>query len=261
VNLIIVVPAYNEEENIGIFLDRMQTLPEHLRLRQVIVVDDGSVDNTRAIALSYGDKLPVSVESHPGNQGVGQAFRTGFAAALKVAQPLDVIITIEADNTGDLGILPEMVRLVGDGMDLVLASCYAPGGGVEGSNWVRLFLSKAANLILKIAFPRPKVATYSSFYRAYRPEILRRAMTHYDDDFIEEAGFVCMVEVLIKISRLTDRITEVPMVLSIDNRIGNSKMRVFKTMMSYFRFIMRDFASRRKVGHVKFVEVETEVPR
>jgi dolichol-phosphate mannosyltransferase len=258
-NLIIVVPAYNEEENIGIFLDRIQTLPEDLSLRQIIVIDDGSVDDTRSIALSYADKLPVSVESHNGNQGVGQAFCTGFAAALKIAQPYDVIVTIEADNTGDLGILPEMIRQISRGNDLVLASCYASGGGVRGSNWSRMFLSKAANLLLKIAFPKLKVATYSSFYRAYRSEILRQAMIHYGDDLIEEPGFVCMVEILIKMSRLTHRIVEVPMVLSIDERIGNSKMRVFRTMMSYFRFIVRDFLSRRRIEKIELAKVETKM--
>lgn len=256
-NLVVVVPAYNEEDNIGTFLDRIQTLPEHLHLQRIIVVDDGSVDNTRVIALSYADRLPVRVQSHQRNQGVGQAFRTGFAAALEVAQPLDVIVTIEADNTGDLGILPEMVRQIGDGSDLVLASCYASGGGIQGSNWFRMLLSKAANLILKIAFPGPKVATYSSFYRAYRSEILRRAMLHYGDRFIEEPGFVCMVEVLIKISRLTDRITEVPMLLSIDERIGNSKMRVFRTIVGYLRFIVRDFSLRRKSHPKDLMEAET----
>lgn len=255
-NLIIVVPAYNEEDNIGVFLDRIQTLPKHLPLRQIIVVDDGSVDETRVVALSYAGKLPVSVESHEGNQGVGQAFRTGFAAALKIAQPYDVIVTIEADNTGDLGILPEMVRQISQGDDLVLASCYASGGGVRGTNWWRMFLSKAANLILKIAFPKPKVATYSSFYRAYRPEILHRAIEIYGNDFIEEPGFVCMVEVLIKISRLTDRIVEVPMVLSVDERIGSSKMRVIRTIISYFRFIMHDFASSRRTRETGAVKVE-----
>jgi dolichol-phosphate mannosyltransferase len=244
VNLVVVVPAYNEEDNIGIFLDRIQTLPGHLHLRQIIVVDDGSVDKTREIALSYAAQLPVKVVSYDGNQGVGQAFRTGFAASLEVASPDDVIITIEADNTGDLGILPTMIRRIKEGGDLALASCYAPGGGVRGSDWFRIYLSKAANLILKVAYPQLKVATYSSFYRAYRPEILRRALEYYDDHFIEEPGFVCMVEVLVKVNRLTDRISEVPMILSIDERIGRSKMRIFKTIADYLRFITRDVVCR-----------------
>lgn len=238
VEIIFIVPAYNEEANIGTCIERMLALPPQVHVKSVIVVDDGSKDRTKEIALSYRDRIPVTVISHGENQGVGQVFRTGFGAVVKIASPSDVIITIEADNTGDILIVPKMARLIVEGTDLALASCYARGGGVRGTKWFRILLSKSANLLMKFVAPWLKVATYSSFYRAYRPQILTRAMEKYQERFIEEPGFICMVEVLIKISRLTREIREVPMVLSVNERIGPSKMKIMRTAMSYLRFIV-----------------------
>ena len=81
-DLIVVVPAYNEEDNIGIFLDRIQTLPKHLSLRQIIVVDDGSMDKTQAVVLSYADKLPVTMARHQVNQGVNTLIAQGIGGGV-----------------------------------------------------------------------------------------------------------------------------------------------------------------------------------
>ena len=213
--------------------------PEEYR---VVVVDDGSRDNTVDVVRNYTDRMPVTVISHSVNQGVGAAFRTGFEAALLLTNPEDVIVTMEADNTSDLAILPEMVEGVLSGRsDLVLASCYSPGGGIEGTNLWRKFLSWSANLLLVIAFPIRNVKTYSSFYRAYKAGSLRRSIEAYEYRLIEEPGFVCMVEVLIKMHRLGIRISEVPMILRIGLRKGSSKMKILNTIRGYINFIMKDY--------------------
>jgi dolichol-phosphate mannosyltransferase len=90
------------------------------------------------------------------------------------------------------------------------------------------------------------VKTYSSFYRAYRAEVLNAAHEAYEGKLIEEDGFVCMVEVLVKLDRLSLRITEVPMLLKTNMRQGNSKMKVLRTIRGYLSFIARDALFRKK---------------
>jgi dolichol-phosphate mannosyltransferase len=242
---IIAIPAYNEEDNIGSLLERIAVLGHNPAECQVLVVNDGSTDNTVNVVRSFQSRMPVTLLSHETNRGVGQVFRTAFAAALDMAGPEDIVVTMEADNTSDLAILKEMICQVEQGSDVVLASCYAEGGGVEGSNIYRIILSEAANLLLKFCYPIG-VRTYSSFYRAYRAEALRTAYAAYEGKLIEEDGFVCMVEALVKLSRLPLRIAEVPMILKTDARRGNSKMRVVRTIWGYLRFITRDCLFRKR---------------
>ena len=91
--------------------------------------------------------------SHPTNYGVDQTFRTGFRKILKECEPRDIVITMAADNTSNIHIMEKMIAKIGSGDDLVLASCYAKGGGVDGTARFSLFLSTCANGLLKIFFP------------------------------------------------------------------------------------------------------------
>ena len=244
--LTFIIPAYNEDQNIGLLLEKFSVLGIGAEGYHIIVIDDGSHDRTVEVVRSFENRLPITLISHQVNRGVGAVFRTGFENALKKTTPSDVIITMEADNTSDLGILPEMLAKVRSNSDLVLASCYARGGRIEGTNVWRKLLSWGANLILVLAFPIQGVKTYSSFYRAYNAGFLQKAMNTYKEQFIEQPGFVCMVEVLVKMDRINARITEVPLVLKINNRKGASKMRVWRTIRDYLEFIYKDIRNRRK---------------
>lgn len=240
------IPAYNEQENINTLLENIKKLGYRDHEYHVIVVNDGSSDNTLQIVEKFQGLMPLSIVSHLTNQGVGAVFRTGFDVVLKNAKPSDVIITMEADNTSDLTILAEMLEYIHSGSDLVLASCYAPGGRIEGTNLWRKLLSWGANLLLVLALPIKGVNTYSSFYRAYNAGFLQKAMQTYQGKLIEQPGFVCMVEVLVKMKRIKARIVEVPMVLNINNRKGSSKMRIWQTIRGYISFIFVDIYRRNK---------------
>lgn len=241
--LLFVVPALNEEGNVARLMESVCALDLPGYQKEFLLVNDGSTDGTKAVVLGFGQRIPVHVEDHHVNLGVGQGFRTGFNAALKRLEDEDVLITIEADNTSDLGILPAMLRQLESGSDASMASCYAPGGGVKGTTFTRVILSKVANGIIRFLCGVSEVHTYSSFYRAYRVGSLRRVMNHYGDRFIEEPGFVCMVEVLVKMHRQKLKISEVPMVLDGGQRKGASKMKILRTIRGYARFARRNLFS------------------
>ncbi|MBP7828562.1 MAG: glycosyltransferase family 2 protein [Kiritimatiellae bacterium] len=238
--------AFNEEENIGRLLDNLAGLAPTGYAPRVLLVNDGSTDRTRETALSRADRLPVEVVDHPRNLGVGQGFRTAFDAALARGREGDVIVTLEADNTSALEVLPAMLDQLRAGSDVALASCYAPGGGIKGTTPLRMALSKTANWIIRTVYRVSEVNTYSSFYRAYRYRALEAATRTYGDRLIEEPGFVCMVELLVKLHRMGLKITEVPMVLDGAQRKGASKMKIARTLKGYARFALRDLFRRRK---------------
>lgn len=234
-----VVPAYNEEMNIGRLIKSLdehhKKTGEHYRL---IVVDDGSLDRTSEIVKEYSDRFPCLRLRYFPNQGVQEAFRRGFLKALENAVPEDAIFTLEADGTADLGLIPIFLEKIRKGTDVVVASYYAKGGSVEGTVWHRKILSRAGNLFTRVFLPIPGIHTYSSFYRAYRPSALRAVLDRYGD-FYKETGFSCVVELLYRMHKIELKLDEAPMVLRGSARVGKSKMKVLQTIKGYLRIAAR----------------------
>jgi dolichol-phosphate mannosyltransferase len=236
--LIFIIPAYNEAENLPLLLKNLSSrLEEEGYPYTIIIIDDGSADATESVLKKFNTFLPLRVIRNNGNLGVGEVFRRGFKEALSMASPDDILITKEADNTSDINILPDMIKEIEGGSDVVLASCYASEGKIIGTSLYRRLLSGGANMLLRNFFPIDGVNTYSSFYRGYRAEIIFKASSVYGPRLIEENGFACMVELLIKLNRLKARITEVPLILYFKARKGKSKMKVLSTIRGYFRVI------------------------
>jgi len=232
----VVVPAFNEAENIEGMLRGIAERLEPLGLRsRIIVVDDGSTDATAELSRQASSpELPVEVVEHPRNLGPGTAFKSGFLRVLEDADPLDVVLTLEADRTSDPRIVPRMLhRIWEEGDQIVLASCYLYGGGVRGTGLVRFGVSHVANALMKKALGLSGLATLSSFYRAYQVSALQALRERYGDDFITVRGFECMVEILYRAARLGLRISEVPMVLDWTQRAGKSKLRIMRTSLAY----------------------------
>lgn len=238
--IIFIIPAYNEEKNIRDLLKRTETkMFERGFDYKIIVVNDGSIDKTASIVNSLKDKIPLELYNQYPNRGVGEAFRQGFRIAINSASDNDIIITKEADNTSNLEIITEMIDKIRNGYDMVLASCYSKGGGIRETTFYRRITSWGANMLLRLFFPIG-VRTYSSFYRAYNSKSLKMAFHQYGNKLIEENGFECMVELLIKLKKLGGfKVSEVPMVLDGNMRKGKSKMMVFKTTLGFIRVIYK----------------------
>lgn len=235
------VPAYNEDKNIETLVENTRRFAESRNHEyQIIVVNDGSTDRTVETLQNLKKKIPVVILDQVVNKGVGEAFKRGFIYVAEVAEETDIIITKEADNTSDLSILDAMINKINEGNDLVLASCYMPGGGINSTNLYRKILSSSANFLLRITTSLRGVHTFSSFYRAHRASLIKKARAAYGDDLIEEKGFSCVVELLLKFSKLDIKIAEVPMVLNGDLRKGNSKMKTLETIGGHLRLIARN---------------------
>ena len=182
--LLFVIPAFNEEENLAnLFADLAQTSDLLGVGSRIFIVDDGSADDTSALVEAYSGPLPVELVRLEVNQGPGAAFRTGFTSALQCADPDALIVTLEADTTGDLGALPQMLDEVRRGADVVLADWR-----MEGVSAHRRLLSAAAGWVVRHSLGL-EATTVSSFFRVYRASTLQDASTRYGDRLIRERGF------------------------------------------------------------------------
>ena len=202
-----------------------------------MVVDDGSTDATVPVCRTRWDKMPLEVVCHGRNLGLGSAMLTGLRHCLSKCGAGDVVIALDADNTHSPSLMPEMVRALRAGSDVVIASRYADGGQEIGLAGTRKILSRGASTMLRVAFPIPGARDYTCGYRAYSSHILEQGFRAYSEGLIRETGFVCMAELLIKLGSIGARVSEVPLVLRYDLKTGASKMKVVRTISRYFRLV------------------------
>lgn len=230
------IPVYNEEANIPNLFSELSLLD--LKDQTFFVFsDDGSTDKSKETIGKYFAGTSHVILGDGINRGPGAAFNTGFEwILLQSKSPDDCVVTLEADNTSDLSILPVMLMLSKANYDLVLASVYAQGGGFEKTSFFRKFVSAIANFLFRFLF-NVQVLTLSSFYRVYSISVLKKVKEKYGT-LTAEPGFICMLEILIKCLRVDATVIEVPMKLHSSRRQGASKMKVFKTTMQYFRFLL-----------------------
>ena len=122
---------------------------------------------------------------------------------------------------------------------MVIASRYAPGGEEVGLTRLRQFLSRGASFLLTLTVPVRGARDYTCGFRLYRAATLRRAAAAWGDALIEEAGFTCMAELLLKLGRGGARVAESPLILRYDLKEGASKMKMMRTISRYFTLIQR----------------------
>lgn len=232
----IIIPAYNEAKNLPSLL---QDIAEALQEEpyDIAIVNDGSKDNTLEVARGLSQQYPVTVLDHLVNRGVAEAFRTGITYAAGKAAPSDVVVIMEGDGTSSPRILPEFARRVALGADIVIASRYETGGRYQKFPLKRLILSKGANIVFQLLFPVKGVKDYSIFYRAYRAEVLQRALARYGEKFITVQTFFVNIEILLNLRPFLQKVEEVPLVYDYGKKKSKSGMKIWKNLRSYLSFI------------------------
>ena len=170
---------------------------------------------------------------------MGAAIRSGLLRAVDCAAGDDVIVTMDADDTHTPAAIAQMLALIDAGYDVVVASRYQPGSRVVGVPPLRRFMSDAASLLFRVVFPIKGVRDFTCGYRAYRSSVLRQAVERYRQEFINQDGFQCMVDILLKLSRMKLRFAEVPLILRYDKKEGKSKMKVFRTALRTLALLLK----------------------
>ncbi|MDV2502408.1 MAG: glycosyltransferase [bacterium] len=241
--IIVALPAYNEEEAIIPLLSEIHRLLDgRFQGARIIVVDDGSIDGTAGRVRSYRGG-EVELIQHEGNKGLAEAIKTGLVHALEASADSDVIVTMDADNTHNPGLMFRMASLIDEGNDVIIASRFVPMARIVGYPRHRRFLSRGASWFFRLLFPIKGVRDYTCGYRAYRAGVLREAFARWGDEFISQSGFSCLVDILLKLRRMGVVMNEVPLIMRYDLKPGQTKMDVKRTIKETLLL-----ALRRRVG-------------
>jgi dolichol-phosphate mannosyltransferase len=235
--LTIVLPAFNEAAGIGCLLQRLLETVRPTAPFQVLVVDDGSTDGTRAVVERMASTLPVRILRHRVNLGYGRALRTGLLEAVHAGGP---VVTLDADQSHDPALITQMIEKIEAGHDLVIASRFRSGGAEVGVPWNRHLLSRMASMVFRSTLSIGDVRDYTSGYRAYDSSLLRRMIAARGQvGFLRSANFSAGFELLLNAASLRARVTEVPLVLRYDRKLSKSKMRLARDLPPYFSLLLR----------------------
>ena len=239
--VLVIVPTYDERENLPIALDRLAT---HVPEADVLVVDDGSPDGTGALAeeIAARDEVRrVHVLHRSGKLGLGTAYVAGFRWALE--RSYDVVVEMDADGSHRAQDLPALLGALHDA-DLVLGSRWVPGGRVLNWPISRHILSRGANTYTRLVLGIP-LRDATGGFRAYRATLLR-ALT-LDD--IASQGYCFQVDMAWRSVRAGARVAEVPITF-VERELGTSKMSrdiVVEALVSVTRWGIAE-RSRRVAG-------------
>jgi dolichol-phosphate mannosyltransferase len=216
VEKLVIIPTYNEKENISNILHAIFNLHENFH---VLVIDDGSPDDTAGIVKTLQDKFPgqLFIEERTDKLGLGTAYIYGFKWA--ILKDYQYIFEMDADfshNPDDLSRLYNACK--SEGADLAIGSRYVKGGGV--TNWPRnrIALSKGASLYTRILTFMP-VRDPTAGFMCYKKEVLETINL----DKIVFVGYAFQIEMKFAAWKLGFKIKEVPIIFQ-DRTLGISKM-------------------------------------
>ncbi|MEQ0563507.1 polyprenol monophosphomannose synthase [Amycolatopsis sp. NEAU-NG30] len=211
--VLVVIPTYNERENLGPILDRLhKALPDV----HVLVVDDGSPDGTGEFAderAAANERVHVLHRTE--KAGLGAAYIAGFRWGL--AREYNTIVEMDADGSHAPEDLPRLLDAVGDA-DLAIGSRYVPGGAVVNWPLNRQILSRGANLYSQLALGM-RVRDITAGFRAYRRPVLEKLAL----DEVNSHGYCFQIDLTIRTDDAGFEIVEVPITFT-EREIGESKM-------------------------------------
>ncbi len=211
----IYIPLYNEEEGIDHLESELAKLELLLKDKcnyEIILIDDGSIDNTLELLKEKFNKKLYRVISHSENKNLGGFLKTSIKDCQK-----DFIAFLDSDCTYNPSLLNEMYDLSLDGFSVVNASPYHPKGIVVGVGKIRLFLSKSVNRVYRFISGKDFYTT-SSICKIYKTELIKKIP-------ITRKNFIAVTELFTKCMLITNKGIDFPCTLS-TRLFGVSKLDI-----------------------------------
>lgn len=211
---IVVIPTYNERENISLMIKELKNLHEAV---DILIVDDNSPDGTAIIVeqlIERYDGLYLIKRPHKG--GLGSAYKDGFRFALRTGWKY--ICQMDADFSHDPQELSLLINACRNGADIAVGSRYISGGKIEGWPWRRWLLSRAANLYAQI-MTRHRVKDMTSGFKCFK----NKALGMIDLSRVSSEGYIFQVEMNYWAKKESLILKQVPICFS-DRRFGLSKL-------------------------------------
>ncbi len=232
---VIVIPTYNEVENISNLIKTLFSLSKGIKDWQIqlLIVDSSSPDQTasvvRKLQKNHADLYLLSTK----REGLGQAYLKGFTLALKKLKA-DVVFEMDADFSHDPKIVPDFLRKIDEGADFVIGSRYIRGGSIP-SDWSldRKFFSVIGNLVIRLGFMKVGISDWTSGYRAIKPWVVKSSLA----DLEKYSGYVFQVALLDESLKKNAKIKEIPLRF-IDRKYGISKINTFQYMFQTLLYVL-----------------------
>lgn len=227
-----VVPTYNEADNLDELLSELLALPVSLG---VIVVDDNSPDGTGELADGWARRSPgrVQVVHRPAKLGLGTAHIAGMRRALELGAR--IVMTMDADFSHHPRYIPSMLDKARE-KHVVIGSRYEPGGGSRNCSWKRVAMSRGANLFARTLLGL-EARDATAGFRLYRREVLESIPL----DQIFSNGYSFLVEMIFMCQRRGWSIGEVPIIFE-DRRKGQTKIsrqEIYRALYTVLRLFVR----------------------
>ena len=210
--VLVVIPTYNEKDNIGIICSRLR---EAVDYADILIADDNSPDGTGEIADRMADEdRHIHVMHRTAKNGLGAAYLAGFRWGLD--HGYDALVEMDADGSHQPEQLPDLLKAL-ETADMVKGSRYVPGGSVVNWPKSRELLSRAGSMWTRWMIG-VKVADITGGYNAFRAETLRAVM-----DKISSVGYNFQVDLTWQVISAGMTVAEVPITF-IERERGQSKM-------------------------------------
>lgn len=212
---LVIIPTYNEKENIERIILKVLSLPGSFH---ILIVDDGSPDGTAAIVKSLQQNYTEQVHllERSGKLGLGTAYIAGFKWALE--RGYQYIFEMDADFSHNPEDLIRLHHACSNGADVAVGSRYVPGGKVVNWPWDRIFISKGGALYTRLITFMP-VKDPTAGFVCYRSKVLQTIPL----DKVQFVGYAFQIEMKYRAWKLGFKIEEVPITF-IDRTEGQSKM-------------------------------------
>lgn len=224
---LIIIPTYNEIDNLRLLLEQLFTFAP---ATDVLIVDDNSPDGTGKLADEIHDENPqVQVMHRAGKLGLGTAYIAGFKYAIE--RGYDAAFEMDADFSHDPRYLPDFLKKI-ETADLVIGSRYVPGGATPNWSFLRRFISGGGNIYTRTLLGT-HIHDWTAGYRCYR----RRVLENIDLNSVKTQGYAFQIEMAWRATRRGLKIVETPIVFR-DRRVGKSKMSR-KIFIEGFTYVLR----------------------
>jgi len=224
----LVIPTYNEVNNLPILLDRIFKIISDIN---VLIVDDNSPDGTGQLVDQLKIKYPrLNILHRAGKLGIGSAYQEGFCYVLD--KGADIVVQMDADLSHKPEDVPRLVMAIREGVDIVIGSRRIKGGRVIGWGPHRHLMSWGAGTVGRLLLGL-KTKDITAGFRVYT----KKALQSVPWDKIKSNGYAWMEEVLFLCEQANLKIVEVPVVFE-DRKEGKSKLGG-KSILEFFATIIR----------------------
>ncbi len=232
---IVVIPTYNERENIASMIATLRSLAE---APDILIVDDNSPDGTAQVVRGLIETHEgIHLLQRKGKLGLGSAYKAGFAFALR--HGWKYICQMDADFSHDPADIPRLIAGCRAGADVAIGSRYVKGGRIRGWPWQRWLLSRTANFVAQVIL-RSRVKDLTGGFKCFS----RQAMEKINLQRVTSEGYIFQVEMNHWAGREGLRTSHIPICFT-ERRSGTSKMGKDEAISGLWQLLYLGFSGTR----------------